>query len=120
MSPLCPDEPMSQPTLRLVSSGPSSNLNGRSRAARPLVVTPDQGRPRSVSGGNYPPISLLSTGPNSSHRSPLNLLSFICWIGAKSFGLVLIVMPGSRLVLLNSSLLLSPSPSPPSGCFRPV
>ena len=34
--------------------------------------------------------------PNSAHFSPSNLASCSCSIGAKSVGLVLILMPGSR------------------------
>src|SRR6516165_10678428 len=41
-------------------------------------------------------------GPNCSHLSPLNRRSCICLIGAKSVGLVFIVIPGSRLVVLKS------------------
>jgi hypothetical protein len=51
-------------------------------------------------------MSLLSVGPNSSQASPLKLLSCTCLIGAKSIGLVLIVMPGSRLVVLKSFRLI--------------
>ena len=49
--------------------------------------------------GAQPPISLVSMGPNSSHVSSLNLLSWTCLIGAKSIGLVLIVIPGRRFVV---------------------
>src|SRR4051794_32411346 len=45
---------------------------------------------------DQPPTSPLMTSPNRSHFSPLNLSNCSCEIGAKSEGLVLTLMPGSR------------------------
>src|SRR6516165_987886 len=44
-----------------------------------------------------PPTSPVITGPNSSQLAPLKRIICICLTGAKSFGLVLILMPGSSM-----------------------
>src|SRR5258708_3569202 len=46
---------------------------------------------------SQPPTSPLMRGPNNSQRSPLNRSICICLIGAKSFGPVLILEPGSSM-----------------------
>ena len=52
--------------------------------------------------GNQPLTAPLISGPNSPQRSPSKRAIWICLIGAKSVGLVLILIPGSSIGTVKS------------------
>ena len=81
-----------------ISDSKSPVFSALNKTVPPLHTGEVQGSipcaPTTTSGYRavIPPISPLRIGPNGSHFSPLNLLNCTCLIGAKSVGLVLMVI----------------------------